>query len=125
MHTPEIIKIAARTLRKNQTRAESIFWKAFQDKKLWHKVYRQKPIFVMKENKGNERFIIVDFYFPGNKLIVELDGNIHLKEEIYLLDIEKEKLLMTHGYRVLRFTNDDIFYRFNEVVEIIWAPFSS
>lgn len=89
----DIIKIACRKLRQNMTKSEIILWNELKADKIWKKFYRQKPIFVFKENSWLDRFIIADFYSPDNKLIIELDWSIHNLKEIYQLDLEKEKLL--------------------------------
>ena len=79
----------------------------------------------MQEGNSFERYIIVDFYFPCWKLIVELDWSIHEKDEIYTLDREKETLLQNLGYKIVRFTNEEVTTKLDEVIEEIVASFSS
>ncbi len=95
MAIPDIIKITARYLRKNQTVAETIFWNYFRRSTGKSKVYRQKPIAISIDNNNFQRYIIADFYFPQSKLIIEIDGEIHDNQDVYELDREKEVLLET------------------------------
>jgi very-short-patch-repair endonuclease len=48
--TPEIIKIAARNLRKNQTVSEKILWDEIKDRKLKIKFQRQYPLYLFTED---------------------------------------------------------------------------
>ncbi len=64
MPIPDVIKQAARDLRKKQTKAEELLWDRLQRKKEMLKAYRQKPIAVMREDNTQERYVIADFYFP-------------------------------------------------------------
>jgi len=64
----------ARTLRKNQTRAENIFWREVRNRLFLNlKFRRQVPI-------GK---YIVDFVCEQEKLIIELDGDQHAENEEY------------------------------------------
>ena len=63
-----------------------------------------------------DRFI-VDFACHTSKLIVELDGGQHGDTIIY--DEARTKILETHGYRVLRFWNNDIFQSLEGVIDRI------
>ena len=116
MITPEIIKETSRKLRQNMTDAEIILWKKLRAKKLWMKFYRQKPVMVMTENSMLDRYIIPDFYSPNNKVIIEIDWSVHNIKEIYLLDLEKEKLLINKWYKVIRFINQEIFENLEKVL---------
>ena len=125
MFIPKTIKQAARDLRRNQTPAEELFWNYCRRTRWEMKVYRQKPILVMREDNGFERFIIADFYFPQWKLIVELDGWVHSNKDVYELDWEKELLLQNIGYTILRFTNEKVLWDMQTVITQIEASLSS
>ena len=125
MPIPNIIKQAARELRVKQTLAEEKLWESLRRQKWELKVYRQKPIPVIMEDSGRERYIIADFYLPQWRLIVEIDGWVHNNIEIYNLDQEKEKLLTNLWYVVLRFTNTEVLYNINIVIAKIAASLSS
>ncbi len=117
---PDIIKEASRKLRKNMTNAEKLLWNELRAKKLnWIKFTRQAPTYVYTENSWLDRYIIPDFLCSKYKLIIELDWNIHDLEEIYILDKEKEKILESLGYKILRFRNEEVFEDMKWVLEII------
>jgi len=122
---PDILKITARELRKNQTKAEKILWDQIRNRKIkWIKFLRQYPLYVFTENSWLDRFIIPDFISKEQKLIIEVDGSIHNLEEIYLLDLEKEKILKDLWYKILRFRNEEIYNNIDKVLEKIVASFS-
>src|ERR1700679_2340030 len=77
----------ARELRHNLTDAERKFWEQVRNRRLaGFKFNRQHPI-------GN---YIADFVCVEKRLIVELDGAQHMKQEIY--DAEREAFLSRKGY---------------------------
>ena len=51
---------------------------------------------------------IADFYCNKIKLIIEVDGKIHDKEENKKCDKEREECLRRLGYTIIRFTNEEI-----------------
>ncbi|HHP7230494.1 MAG TPA: endonuclease domain-containing protein [Xenococcaceae cyanobacterium] len=94
--TPEIEQ-AARKLRKNLTSAEALLWSALRNKQLEGLRFRcQHPV-------GN---FILDFYCPSCKLVVEVDGKIHADQTEY--DAARTAKLAEYGYRVLRFSNEQV-----------------
>jgi very-short-patch-repair endonuclease len=60
----------------------------------------------------------VDFCAPRQKLIIELDGSQHLDQQDY--DDERTRYLESHGYRILRFWNNDIMNDIDSVLKVIW-----
>ncbi len=87
---------AARTLRSNSTEAERKLWAYLRDRRLGgFKFVRQEPVGPY----------IADFACRDADLIVELDGSQHLQEAAY--DERRSQLLAEHGYRVLRFWNNN------------------
>jgi len=125
MKTPKIITIAARNLRKNMTQSEILLWNRLKAYQSGIKIYRQKPIFVIREDSWFERYIIADFYFPNKKLIIEIDGSIHNKNNIYNLDRIKEKLLQKRWFKITRFTNNEIENNLQAIIQKISISFSS
>ena len=94
------LKSLARELRKNMTDAERHLWTRIRRKQLKnYQFYRQKNI-------GD---YIVDFYCPAAKLIVEVDGGQHLSNENIQKDKARDKYLDSLGFRVLRFSDRDVF----------------
>ena len=94
------LKNLARELRKNMTDAEKHLWSKIRKKQLKnYQFYRQKNI-------GN---YIVDFYCPAAKLIVEVDGGHHFVGINTQKDKTRDDYLDNLGFKVLRFSNTDIF----------------
>ena len=88
------------------------------EKKLWQ-VLRGKQLdglyFRRQHAVGT---YILDFVCTQEKLVIEVDGGSHLEQEEY--DKERTRWLEEEkGYRVIRFTNDDVLRNINEVVEAI------
>jgi very-short-patch-repair endonuclease len=50
----------------------------------------------------------VDFLFPREKLVVELDGAVHSGWEAKAADKRRTRILNRAGYRVIRFWNGDL-----------------
>lgn len=64
----------------------------------------------------------VDFLCQAAKLVIELDGTQHLQDETaWRSDRNKDALLQTHGYFVLRFLTTDIAKNLNDVLDSIQA----
>ncbi|MBT3605014.1 MAG: endonuclease domain-containing protein [Candidatus Latescibacteria bacterium] len=99
------VRQRARELRKNLTPSEKVLWQSLRGRKCngW-KFRRQHPI---------GRFI-VDFYCAEIRLIVEVDGGVHLERELY--DAERTELLEKQGYRVIRFSNEEVFQNLDRVL---------
>ena len=112
-HNPKL-SANARTLRKNMTKEERHLWYDFL-KTLPVMVHRQKVI-------GS---YIVDFYIAEAKLVIELDGWQHYEDAGRSADIKRDHDLQSLGLRVLRYSNADINYRFQNVCEDIWNHLSS
>jgi len=101
----EVAKVVCRELRRNETEAEKILWKAIRNRNLdGMKFYRQQPI--LHDVKGRETFFVADFYCFTDKLIIELDGRCHQ----YRLEEDKHRteILNLLGLRVIRFSNDEV-----------------
>jgi very-short-patch-repair endonuclease len=98
----------ARELRKKATPAERILWQQLKLLKSEGRHFRrQVPI---------DRFI-ADFACHYPKVVVELDGGQHGDAVAY--DESRTKTLNVHGYRVIRFWNNDVFEGLEGVVERI------
>ena len=99
----------AKAMRNEPTEAESILWEMLRSKKTGYKFRRQHPI---------DKFI-PDFVCLDKKLIVEVDGDYHLTEEQIELDKARTILLEELGYRIIRFSNEDIKSASHFVIEKI------
>ena len=104
----DAMRIRARRLRNNATDAERRLWQHLRLRQLeGHRFRRQVPI------SG----YIVDFACPEAKLIIELDGGQHLEHAAY--DERRTQSLRGLGYRVLRYWNDEVLLRTDDVLEDI------
>jgi cyclase len=100
----------AEILRNNMTEAENILWKRLNYKQLKGlKFRRQHPI--------NQ--FIVDFYCHKAKLIIELDGGIHLNKEVLERDHGREYILKNYGLEIIRFNNKEVLTNIESVIEKI------
>lgn len=52
-------------------------------------------------------------------LVIELDGKIHDKPEVKILDEQRESELRNSGYEVIRFTNQELFQKIKKVLQTI------
>jgi very-short-patch-repair endonuclease len=101
---------AAAILRKNMTLAELILWKRLKDRKMFNTKFRkQHPVYIF----------IVDFYCHEYKLVIEVDGGIHNNNELNEYDLSRTDELNRFGIKVIRFTNDQIVYNIDSVVNKI------
>ena len=103
----EILKNNAQENRRNMTTAESAFWSVAKGNGLGEKCRRQYII-------GD---YIADFFFRKSMLIVEIDGGYHLTEEQQQKDSERQDWLEHNGYRVLRFTNEQVLFDIDNVTK--------
>ena len=121
---PDIIKNAARDLRKNMTSTEKILWEEIRAKKLlWKKFWRQNPIYVFTEDSWLDRYVIPDFVSFQEKLIIEIDWSVHDDEDVYNLDRIKEKLLQKLWFTIIRFTNEEVINNRTSIFFIIETIF--
>jgi very-short-patch-repair endonuclease len=102
------LKERARELRKNMTKAEKRLWYGLL-RNLKYNVLRQKPI----DN------YIVDFYCPRLRLVIEVDGDAHSKEEAKVYDEKRTAVLEGYRLKVLRFMNYDVLKSFEGVCQKI------
>ena len=108
-----LIKEAIRSLRRNSTEAENIFWQSVRNRKVHgYKFLRQHPIKFTID--GKNRFFIADFYCAEHKLVVEIDGAIHERQRDY--DELRTYIIEKLGIRVIRFKNNDIEKDINLII---------
>ena len=102
-----ILKDKRKEMRDNMTLAESVLWEHIKSKKLGAKFRRQHVIYNY----------IPDFVALSCKLIIEVDGEIHnyQKEQ----DDQRTFELNQKGYKVIRFTNEEVLHDINSVLEKI------
>lgn len=100
IHSRKYLETYRKSLRNHATPAERFLWKHLKNKQLDGKRFlRQHSILNY----------IVDFYCPSEKLIIELDGEVHFNEEAEEYDAKRTRELETLGFKVIRFENKMIF----------------
>jgi len=108
---PAPLLAAARDLRKNMTDAEQLLWYCLRRKQLdGFRFRRQHPF---------DRYVL-DFYCCEARLAVELDGGQHNRSDVQVRDEERTSFLNTHGIRVVRFWNNEIFTNLEGVLLTIY-----
>ena len=103
----ELLKENAKVNRNNMTEAESAFWQLAKASGFGEKCRRQYII-------GQ---YIVDFFFRKSMLIVELDGEYHFTEEQQKEDAIRQDWLKHMGYRIIRFTNEEVLFNTEKMIE--------
>jgi very-short-patch-repair endonuclease len=63
---------------------------------------------------------IADFACLGARLVVELDGDTHGSDQRQSQDASRTGTIERHGFRVIRFWNDEVFTNTDGVIETIW-----
>ncbi len=100
--------ILARVLRTNSTIQEERMWNLLKNHQFHGlKFKRQQPI-------GN---YIVDFICKEAKIIIEIDGGQHNKDNNIENDKIRTEYLESKGYKVLRFWNNEIYENIEGVLK--------
>ncbi|MBN2537878.1 endonuclease domain-containing protein [candidate division WOR-3 bacterium] len=103
----------ARRLRRESTDAERLLWRHLRNRKLaGARFRRQHPVGPY----------VVDFCSPGARLIIEVDGGQHAERTEY--DSRRERHLAGHGFRVLRFWNNEVLQQTEAVLVAIASALS-
>lgn len=108
IRSPKYIIDLARKLRLNPMPCELLLWAYLSNKNiLSFKFRRQHPV---------GRYIL-DFYCSKKNLAIEIDGSSHKykKDE----DRFRDDFLESCGIKTLRFSNDEVFNNFDEIIEKI------
>lgn len=94
----------AREFRKEPTTSETLLWEVLRGSRRGVRFRRQQPIGPF----------IVEFFCPAHCLIIEVDGPVH---DVRLdADQERQSLVEACGYRVLRFTSDQVERDLSQVI---------
>ena len=108
-NTWKLLKENAKSMRLEPTEAEDLLWQNLRGLKLGVKFRRQQPVDIF----------IPDFVCTQKKLMIEVDGGYHNKKEQIELDAERTRILEVLGYKVLRFTNEEVLKNVSSVLEKI------
>ncbi|RCW91514.1 endonuclease domain-containing protein [Winogradskyella arenosi] len=114
IHSKKELQDYRRALRKNLTPSEAFLWKHLKSRQL------QKRRFQRQHSINN---YIVDFYCASEKLIIELDGDVHNNPNVQEYDEKRTQYLENLGYRVIRFENRMVFDFLPSVLEEIQSNF--
>ena len=101
----DLLKAFARENRNNPTLAELLLWKHIRNKLLGTRFLRQHII-------GD---YIVDFVSLSDGLVIEVDGAYHAEHEQMEMDEARTYALEQMGFKVIRFTNEEILYNIEQV----------
>lgn len=97
----------ARTLRTGQTDAERRLWSRLRNRQLLgFKFVRQEPVGPY----------VADFACREANVIVELDGSQHADS---VQDVHRTAVLAQHGYKVIRFWNNEVLRNTDGVLRTI------
>ena len=88
------------------TPAESALWELLKDTQLGYKFRRQHPIYGY----------IPDFVCLKKRLVVEVDGGYHYIGAQPINDEERTRYLNQYGFKVIRFTNEEVLNNIEEVI---------
>ena len=103
------LKEYARQNRSNPTEAEYYLWSRIKNKALGVTFLRQ---FIIDQ-------FIVDFVCRESRLVIEVDGAYHSEPRQIEDDAVRTSILQSLGYRVIRFTNDEILFKTDMVLHNI------
>ncbi|MGO9774738.1 MAG: endonuclease domain-containing protein [Roseiarcus sp.] len=102
----------ARSLRRVETEAERLHWRRLRARSLnGFKFVRQEPIGPY----------FADFVCREEKLVVEVDGATHSTDHQIGYDERRANFLFSHGYRIARVANDEVYRNMDGVLETILA----
>ncbi len=105
----KLLKELQQENKKHSTEAERALWESLRGKKLDHKFRRQHII---------DEFI-VDFVCLDNNLAIEVDGGYHTTIEQKEADELRTKILNEIGFKVIRFTNEQVLGDIDNVLNYI------
>lgn len=110
IHNKKSLKEIRRNLRQEATKAEDILWQELRNRQL------EQLKFTRQHSIGN---YVVDFYCATKRLIIEIDGGVHLLPEQKEKDKSRDENLKEMGFKILRFSNEAVFLKTGFVKEEI------
>ncbi len=105
----ELLKESARKNRLNPTIAETVLWQHIRNNTLGTKFFRQ---YVIAD-------YIADFLSLEHKLVIEVDGAYHSELEQQTYDKGRTERLQNLGFKVIRFSNEEVLNHIESVITII------
>ncbi|MCX6807359.1 MAG: endonuclease domain-containing protein [Patescibacteria group bacterium] len=110
MGSSRYIKITRRKLRNNVTPFEQ---------KLWNILRRKQFMGLKFRCQYSINNLIVDFFCPEKKIIIEVDGDTHAECETQIRDERLSELAKTYDLRIIRFANRDISQNIDGCLQIL------
>jgi very-short-patch-repair endonuclease len=101
----------ARTLRHEMSFPEVLLWQQLRGRRTGLKFRRQHPVGPY----------VCDFYCSSERLVIEIDGQVHNLGEKPSSDNVRDQFLHENGYRVLRIAAVDVLRDVEAVVAFIVA----
>ena len=108
--TYNLLKDFSLRMRNNPTKAEDILWNGLSGKKLSSYKFRRQHIIGQ---------YIADFVCLKENLVIEIDGLIHQLPQNIASDKERTAWLEKEGFKVIRFTNDEVLTQYEKVLSQI------
>ena len=96
--TYDLLLRNAKSHRRYATEAETVLWEYLRGRQLGVRFRRQHPVVGY----------IPDFVCISRKLVVEVDGGYHFMGDQPISDEERTRYLEARGFRVVRFTNEEV-----------------
>jgi len=103
------IRHFARNMRREPTDAEAAMWRLLRDRRLAQFKFRRQVPF---------RKFILDFVCFEKRVVIEIDGSQHASSE---RDAARDSILMSEGFRIERYWNNDVLQQPSAVLEDIFA----
>jgi very-short-patch-repair endonuclease len=107
--TAKRLRNFAKKMRREPTDAEAAMWRLLRDRRLaLFKFRRQVPF----------QAFILDFVCFEKCFIIEVDGSQHASSQ---RDLAREAVLLTEGFQIARYWNNDVLQQPSAVLEDILA----
>ncbi|MFD2542018.1 endonuclease domain-containing protein [Lacinutrix gracilariae] len=116
LHNKKEFQERRKQLRKNLTPTEAFLWSKLKSRQLNNKR------FTKQHGIGS---YIVDFYCASEKLVIELDGDVHNNPIAQEYDKKRTLFIENKGYKLIRFENKMVFDHLPSVLKEIQDNFNT
>ena len=103
-------KTSRQYLRNHMTRAEIVLWYNLKGRQMFGCKFRRQH--------GVAQYIL-DFYCPELRLAIEVDGASHDSDKVRAHDIERQREMERRGIRFLRFRDEEVLGKIDDVLHTI------
>src|SRR5690606_22435242 len=102
-----------RAFRKSMPKAERLLWNVIKNKQV-------NGLRFLRQY-GVENYTL-DFYCPAIRLAIEVDGDSHyINDHNQESDKIRQNVIESHGIKVLRVTNTDVYKNLDGIIEMIYS----